>query len=102
MTPNNMPWKDPHSWLHAEIMAPLLSFLLAFLRTIYQNDGNSWRRRFLESTICGFVTLSATYAIEALGLHGDWKYAVAGAIGFLGIEYIREVAKRFINRKVEK
>lgn len=46
--------------------------------------------------------MSATYAIDALGMHGDWKYAVAGGIGFLGIEYIREVAKRVINRKVEK
>lgn len=97
---NPMPWKDPDIWLNAKIVAPLFAFVLSFLRTIYINDGNTWGRRFLESTICGFITLSATYAIDAMGIHGDWKYAVAGCIGFLGIDYVRSVAKRFIDKKV--
>lgn len=100
MTPNDMPWKDPHNWLHAEIMAPLLSFLLAFLRTIYQGDIFSWRRRLLESTICGLITLTAAYGIEAMQFHHDWKYAVAGTIGFLGVEYIRSLAHKFLSKKV--
>jgi len=97
-----VPWKDPHNWLSAEIMAPLLSFVLAFLRTIYQDQEPRWARRLLESAICGLITLSSGFLINAIGVHGDWKYAVAGGIGFLGTEYIRTVATRFINRKVEK
>ena len=97
-----MPWKDPNNWLSAETMAPLLSFVLALLRTMYQDQEPSWGRRLLESAICGLITLSSGFAIDALGMHGDWKYAVAGGIGFLGTEYIRTIATRFINRKVEK
>lgn len=97
-----MPWKEPNNWLSAEIMAPALSFVLAFLRTIYQDPDPNWVRRLLESAICGLITLSSGFAIDALGMHGDWKYAVAGGIGFLGTEYIRTIATRFINRKVEK
>lgn len=97
-----MPWKDPHNWLHAEIMAPILSFVLAFLRTIYQDQEPRWVRRFLESAICGLITLSSGFAIDAMGVHGDWKYAVAGGIGFLGTEYIRIVAVKFINKNVDK
>ena len=97
-----MPWKDPNNWLSAETMAPLLSFVLALLRTMYQDQDPSWVRRLLESAICGLITLSSGFAIDALGLNGDWKYAVAGGIGFLGTEYIRTIATRFINRKVEK
>ena len=97
-----VPWKDPSHWFHAEIMAPLLSFVLAFFRTIYQDQEPRWLRRFLESALCGLITLSAGFAINAIGVHGDWKYAVAGGIGFLGTEYIRGIAKRFIDRKVDK
>lgn len=97
-----MPWKDPNNWLHAEIMAPILSFVLAFLRTIYQDQEPRWVRRFLESSICGLITLSSGFAIDALGVNGDWKYAVAGGIGFLGTEYIRSVAVKFINKNVDK
>lgn len=37
-----------------------------------------------------------------MGLNNDWKFAVAGAIGFAGTEYIRTVAQKFINLKIEK
>lgn len=97
-----MLWRDPNNWLSAEIMAPLLSFILALLRTMYQDNDPSWIKRLLESTICGLITLSSGFAINALGMSGDWKYAVAGGIGFLGTEYIRTIAIKFINRKVEK
>lgn len=97
-----MPFRDPNNWLRPEIMAPLLSFVLAFLRTIYSNDGNPWSRRFLESTICGLITLSATYGVDAMGVHGDWKYAVAGGIGFLGVDYIRNLTKKFLDKKAGK
>lgn len=80
----------------------MLSFILALLRTMYQDNEPSWLRRVIESSLCGLITLSAGYGINALGAHGDWKYAVAGGIGFLGIEYIRGFAKRFLDRKLEK
>jgi len=97
-----MPWRDPNNWLIPEIMAPLLSFVLALLRTIYQNQEPSWLRRLLESVICGMLTLSAGFAISAMGMNNDWKFAVAGAVGFAGTEYIRTVAQKFIDRKIDK
>lgn len=95
-----MPWKTPENWFAAEVMAPLLSFVLAFFRTMYQDQEPSWVKRMLESVICGLITLSSGYAIDAMGASGDWKYAVAGGIGFLGTEYIRNLAQRFLNKKV--
>lgn len=95
-----MPWKNPDNWLAAEIMAPILSFVLALLRTMYENSEPSWVRRLLESVICGMITLSAGYAIDAMGVASEWKYAVAGTIGFLGAEYIRSVIQKIINKRV--
>lgn len=94
-----MPWKDPNNWLSAEIMAPILAFVLSMFRTIQQGTDPSWLRRILESVICGMITLSAGYAIDAMGMSGEWKYAAAGAIGFLGTEFIRSAASRFIDWK---
>lgn len=81
-------------------MAPVLSFMLALFRTIYQGKESSWTKRFTESAICGMVTLSAGYGISAMGWHGDLKYAAAGAIGFLGADYIRNIATKAIDKKV--
>lgn len=102
MLGDKMPWRNPESWMAAEIMAPFLSFVLAMLRTIYQNQEPSWLKRILESVICGMLTLSAGFAISAMGLNNDWKFAVAGAVGFAGTEYIRTMAHKFINRKIVK
>lgn len=95
-----MPWRNPDNWLNAEIMAPVLSFILALFRAVYQGSESSWTRRFTESAICGMITLSAGYLINAMGWHGDLKFAAAGAIGFLGVDYIRTIAHKFLNKKV--
>ena len=89
-----MPWRDPNNWLRAELLAPLLSFVLAFFRALYDDKEPRWVRILTESVICGMITLSAGYGIE-------WKYAAAGAVGFLGADYIRTVAKKFVGRKVD-
>lgn len=78
----------------------MLSFVLALLRTMYQGDEPNWSRRLLEAVICGMLTLSVGYGIDAMGISGEWKYAAAGAVGFLGTDYIRTVAQKFINNKV--
>lgn len=97
-----MPWKDPNNWMTPEIMAPFLSFVLSFLRTIYQDQEPRWMRRLLESVICGMITLSSSFAIDAMGLSSEWKFAIGGAIGFMGTDYIRTIAQSFINRKINK
>jgi lambda family phage holin len=78
-----------------------LSFVLALFRTVYDEKEPRWVRRLTEAAMCGMITLSAGYGIDAMGLAGEWKYAAAGAIGFLGADYIRTVAKKFVGRKIE-
>lgn len=83
-------------------MAPLLSFVLALLRTMYHDKEPSWMRRLTESAMCGMITLSAGYGVDAMNWSGEWKYAAAGAIGFLGADYIRTLAHKLINQKLNK
>lgn len=96
-----LPWRDPNNWLHAELLAPLLSFVLALLRALYDDKEPRWIRILTEAAMCGMITLSVGYGIDAMGLAGEWKYAAAGAVGFLGADYIRTMAKKFVGRKVD-
>lgn len=95
-----MPWRNPENWLSAELMAPLLSFVLAFFRTMYQDEEPSWFRRLLEATMCGLITFSVGRGITAMGFSGDWKYFVGGAIALLGVDFVRSLARKLINKKV--
>ncbi|MNF00357.1 Phage holin family (Lysis protein S) [compost metagenome] len=38
---------------------------------------------------------------EKFGLAGGYSYAVAGVVGVLGIEQVRQMATRWANRKVD-
>lgn len=94
-----MPWKNTNNWLSADIIAAIFSFVLAFFRAVYIGDEPSFLRRLLEATICGMITLSASYGIDAMGWHDDLTYVAAGAIGFLGADYIRSLATKIIDKK---
>lgn len=95
-----MPWRNPENWLNAKFMAPFLSFALAMLRATHQDKEPNWMRRIIESSMCGMITLSASYGIDAMGLNGDWKYVAAGSIGFMGADYIRSISHKFLNKKI--
>lgn len=96
-----MPWKDPGNWISAELMAPILSFVLALFRAMYQDNEPSWLKRITEAAMCGMITLSVGYGIDAMGLDGDWEFAAAGTIGFLGVDYIKTLIKKFLIKKVD-
>ena len=96
----NMPWKDHESWACAEILAPALSFIMAFIRVLYENNEPSWIRRLLESFICGLITLSCGFAVDAIGVSSDWKYVIGGAVGYFGTDYVKILAQRFFNEKI--
>ena len=96
-----VPWKNPQNWLSAELLAPLLSFGLALLRTMYTDDEPSWAKRVIESAMCGLITLSAGALFDAMEMSGDWKFVAAGAIGFLGVDYLKMLMKKIINKKLK-
>ena len=95
-------WKDPNTFFIAELFAPLLAFVTAFIRSLYDGTEPSWLRRFIEAVLCGGATLTCGFALKALGAHGDWVYFVGGVIGLFGVDYVRFIARKGINKKVDK
>ena len=99
-----MPWKTPDFWQYifsAYLLAPILAFLTAFFRICYDENEPRYVRAFLESVICGFLTLSFAAAIQALGWHDKWSVFIGGFIGFLGADYIRFFARDFLRRRTD-
>lgn len=96
-----MPWRDPENWT-AEIMAPAITVIIAWLRSHYDGSEPDWKRRVLEACLCGGVTFSLGFAIKAIGASGDWVYAVGGAVGLFGVDYVRAVGRKVIDRRADR
>ena len=83
----------PH-WVGGIIMALVVSVL----RVIYDGEGN-WRRGAAEVGLCVALTVGIGAAIRAAGVDGYWDLAIGSAVGALGSQFVRRIAKGFIERK---
>lgn len=105
-----MPWKTPEflqnlpsAWAALQpLIAPLMAFLVALVRVIYDRDETRWVRIILEATLCGLLAVVAGAAISAMGLDNRWQLFAGGVIGFVGSEFIRSVAREFIRRRARE
>lgn len=103
---NNMPHKDPTlatallAWLMDNwpaVSGALLALSISFMRITY--DGGSGRRRLIESTMCGLITLAAASGTTLLGVPYEAAPFIGGVVGLLGVDIIRERAKLVFNKK---
>lgn len=102
--------KDPTFWaegwsfvtsLSAAAKGAIMAFFIAYLRIMY--DGKETRKvaTLLETLLCGALSLSATSVIKWLNMPPDMDIAIGGAIGFIGVNTLRDEILRFIDRKAE-
>ena len=100
----SMPWKDFNFLqylLSAYVLAPTLAFATSFIRICYDENEPRYVRAFLESMICGLLTLSFTAGIRALGWDSNWAVFIGGFVGFLGADYIRFFARDLLRRRTD-
>ncbi len=103
---NHMPDK-PDTWLivfawlsqHAPALyAAGLAVSISALRIIY--GGGTKKAAFLESLLCGCITLAMLSGLELLGIPQSAAGIVGGMIGLLGVDKIRAYADRFTGFKL--
>lgn len=95
-------WSALMAWLAAhqpQISAFALSAVIAGLRVVY--SGGSRRQMLLEAALCGLMTLAAIPLLAYFGLPQSMATVTGGAIGFIGVEKLREYSDRIFVRKVE-
>lgn len=90
-------WVASH---HPQLYAFGLSVAIAVVRVIYGNGG--WRQMALEGALCGLATLTLVPLLAYFGLPDSMATFAGGAVGFMGVEKLREYADRIIGKKIEK
>ncbi|PWC14228.1 phage holin, lambda family [Brenneria roseae subsp. americana] len=94
-------WAQLIAWLSANKAETSYSFaaaVMALLRAAYIGR-DSWPRRLLDAAMCSLVAFYINDGLAALGW--DSKFASLGSvfIGFLGIDYIGSILRRFVGNK---
>ncbi|WP_429076433.1 phage holin, lambda family [Aeromonas hydrophila] len=101
-----MPLKDSTLWAAflawlmdnwPTVYAALLALVIAFLRITY--NGGSGRRRCIEATLCGAITLAAATGTQLLGIPASATPFIGGMVGLMGIDTIRERAKNLLEKE---
>ena len=90
-------WAAAHA---AQLYAFGLSVAIAVERVIYGKGG--WRQMLLEGALCGLATLTLVPLLAYFGLPESMATFAGGAVGFMGVEKLREYADRIIGRKVDQ
>mgnify|MGYP003402898433 CR=1 FL=1 len=102
--------KDPTFWaegwsfvtsLSAATKGAIMAFVIAYLRIMY--DGKETRKvaTLLEALLCGALSLCATSVIKWLNMQPDMAIAIGGAIGFFGVNTLREKILHLIDRQMD-
>lgn len=103
-----MPEKDPAIWaaiwsaitgLSAPVKGAAMATLISYLRVMYDGKETHQVRVILEALICGSLSLCATSVISWLQLPSDLAIAAGGAIGFMGVNTLRDYMLRWIGRQ---
>lgn len=101
------PEKDPTFWvmlaaaLRDHGLPAALAAVLSYLRILYDDKEPRWERRLLEAALGGVLAFLVGIGAEKFGLSGGYSYGVAGVVGALGIDQVRQMATRWANRKVD-
>jgi len=85
--------------IHAPLVAILLSMLTATLRIIIDERDIPLLRIWLETLLCGALTLGLHHAIKAAGLPPDWSIFGGAMIGYLGSNTVRFFAFKILHGK---
>ena len=85
--------------INAHGLAAGMALLLSWLRIQYDDKEPRMIRRLLEASLGGITVLVIGKSFEALGISSGWTYAAAGFIGVAGVDFVRDMARKWAQRK---
>lgn len=84
------------------IRAALLAAIVALLRIYYDNNEPRTLRRLIEAVLCGAIAFGLAEGLVAASVPTGMSTFAGGFVGLLGADKAREVARRYMQRKLEK
>nr|WP_181150281.1 phage holin, lambda family [Photorhabdus hindustanensis] len=85
-----------HSW--PQVSGTAAAILICWGRLIY--DGVECKNKWAECLLCGVLSWAISSGIEAFGISSGVSPMIGGAVGFIGVDKIREMAIRAINKRI--
>ncbi|PHM67712.1 holin [Xenorhabdus kozodoii] len=85
-----------NSW--PQISGSALAIAICYGRLIY--DGVERKNRWVEPLLCGALSWGISSGLELFGIPASVSPALGGAVGFIGVEKLREFAIRAINKRL--
>lgn len=104
---NMTPDKDPAFWhalwsdVREHVAAAGLGTLLSYLRIRWEGKETSPARQLLEAALGGVLVFLVGIASQKFGLSGGWSYALAGVVGTFGVEQVRQLGRKWAEKKVD-
>ena len=59
-------------------------------------------RQFIEATLGALIVMVVGLTVKEFGFSIAWSFATAGFIGVLGVEWARQLGKRWAERKADE
>jgi lambda family phage holin len=79
--------------------AALLAGVLTVLRFAYSEDSRKWQRKLVELCLCVCTTYGIGAGLQSIGIGPDAAYILAVVVGWEGADYVRERAKKILEKK---
>ena len=102
MKNNNMYKSSIMEWLQSNaplIYGVVLSIIIAYGRLTYAGVGG--RRKWVEALLCGALSLAASSGLDYFGLPVSMNPFIGGAIGFLGVDKLRQISNSMLRKRVD-
>lgn len=83
------------------LQSTVMSMVITFLRIAYDSKEEPWQRTALEMSLAGCLSITAGSLLAFFGAPQETLLGVGGAVGFIGVKKIRQIALRYLTTKAE-
>lgn len=78
-----------------------MSVVIACLRIIYDQKESKWQRIGLECLLCGALSYGISSGLSWFALPDGVSVFCGSMVGFLGVDFVRSRAIKYVDKKVE-
>jgi|SRR5690554_4871669 len=80
----------------------VMAAVLSALRILGDAQSNKWQRMCIELPTSGCIAVAVALSLAEFGLGHGTATLVGAMIGHMGTDYVREVARKVVNKRVGK
>lgn len=79
-----------------------MAVIISVLRIAYDQEETRWQRVLLEALLCGALAYGFSAGLSTLNLGAGLSVFCGSSIGFFGVEFVRNRARRLVDKKIEQ